>query len=88
MHAALTELNRLSQTRAGEWLIGGRLTQADVTGTCVYTFLVEALAIDRAAVIYPGLAAIAERCEALPEFRSAKAEWFPPGEKDRPGATG
>jgi hypothetical protein len=26
------------------------------------------------------LAAIAERCEALPEFRSVKAEWFPPGE--------
>ena len=38
------------------------------------------LAINRAAVAYPGLAAIAERCEALPEFRAAKAEWFPPGE--------
>jgi len=86
MHAALAELNRLSQTRAGEWLIGDRLTQADVTATCVYTFLSEALAINRAGVAYPGLAAIAERCEALPEFRSVKAEWIPPGENDRPAA--
>ena len=87
MHAALAELNRLSQTRAGEWLIGDRLTQADVTATCVYTFLTDALAINRAGVAYPGLAAIAERCEALPEFRSVKADWFPPGGNDRPGAT-
>ena len=87
MHAALAELNRLAQTRAGEWLIGDRLTQADVTATCVYTFLTEALTINRAGVAYPGLAAIAERCEALPEFRSVKAEWFPPGENAGSGAT-
>jgi glutathione S-transferase len=80
MHAALAELDRLSQARAGDWLIGDRMTQPDVTATCVYTFLVDALAINRAAVAYPALAAIAERCEALPEFRSVKAEWFPPGE--------
>lgn len=80
MHAALAELNRLSQARAGEWLIGSRMTQADITATCAYTFLVDALAINRVTVAYPGLAAIAERCEALPEFRSVKAEWFPPGE--------
>jgi hypothetical protein len=42
--------------------------------------LVDALAIERAALAYPGLAAIAARCEALPEFRSVKADWFPPGE--------
>jgi glutathione S-transferase len=83
MHAALAELNRLSQTRAGEWLIGDRLTQADITTTCVYTFLIEALAINGAAVAYPGLAALAERCEALPEFRSVRAEWFSPGEISR-----
>jgi glutathione S-transferase len=80
MHAALAELDRLAQARAGEWLIGDRMTQPDITATCVYTFLVDALAINRAAVAYPALAALAERCEALPEFRSVKAEWFPPGE--------
>jgi glutathione S-transferase len=85
MHAALAELNRLSQARTGEWLVGDRMTQADITAACVYTFLVEALAITRAAVAYPGLAAITERCEALPEFRSVRAEWFPPGENGRNG---
>jgi glutathione S-transferase len=80
MHAALAELNRLSQARPGEWLIGNRMTQADITTACVYTFLVDALAINRAAVAYPGLAAISQRCEALAEFRSVKAEFFPPGE--------
>jgi glutathione S-transferase len=78
MHAALAELDRVCQARAGEWLIGNRMTHADITATCVYTFLVDALAINRAAIAYPGLAAIAERCEALPEFRSVRAEWYSP----------
>jgi hypothetical protein len=46
----------------------------------VYTFLGDALAMNRDGIAYPGIAAIASRCEALPEFRSVKAEWFPPGE--------
>jgi glutathione S-transferase len=80
MHAALAELERVSQARGGEWLIGNHLTQADITVTCVYTFLAEALAINRGSVVHPALAAIAERCEAQPEFRSSKAEFFPPGD--------
>src|SRR6202789_3052030 len=55
MHAALAELDRVCQARAGEWLIGDRMTHPDITATCVYTFLVDALAIDRAAMAYPGL---------------------------------
>jgi len=80
MHAGLSELDRLCQIRAGEWLIGNRITQADITATCVYTFLSDALAINRDAVAYPGLGAVAARCEAMPEFRSAKAAWFAPSE--------
>jgi glutathione S-transferase len=80
MHAALAELDRLCRARAGAWLIGDRMTQPDITVTCVYTFLGDALAINRAGVAYPAIAAIAARCEALREFRSVKAEWFPPGE--------
>ena len=72
MHAALAELDRLCQARSGEWLIGNRMTQADITVTCVYTFLADALAINRASVAYPALATIAERCEVLPEFRSVQ----------------
>ena len=79
MHAALTELERACEARAGHWLIGQRMTQADITATCVYTFLNDALDLTRAAT-YPGLAALVARCEALPEFRASKAAWFPPGD--------
>jgi glutathione S-transferase len=78
-HAALAELERLCQVRGEGWLIGSRLTQADITVTCVYTFLSDALGLNRDAVVYPALSAVATRCEALPEFRSVKADWFAPG---------
>jgi glutathione S-transferase len=78
MHGALAELDRLCQVRGGEWLIGNRITQADITAACVHTFLSDALALNRVEVAYPALSAVAARCEALPEFRSAKAEWFAP----------
>jgi glutathione S-transferase len=84
MHAALAELERCAEFerrangRDGEWMIGGRMTQADITATCVYTFLTGAPVIDSTGFSYPALAAIVARCEALPEFRSVKAEWFAP----------
>ena len=80
MHAALAELESFAQAHAGEWLVGKSMTQADITTTCVYTFLVDALAINRDAITYPGLAELAARCEALPAFRSVRARFFPPGE--------
>jgi glutathione S-transferase len=77
-HAALAELDRLCQVRAGEWLIGNRMTQADITATCGYSFLSEALSINRDTVMYPALSSLAERCESMPEFKSVKADWFAP----------
>jgi glutathione S-transferase len=79
MHAALAELERLVQARAGNWLIGDRMTQADITATCVYTFLMGNPEIDHATFNYPKLAAHVARCEALPEFRAINAAWFSPG---------
>jgi glutathione S-transferase len=79
-HAALAELDRLCQVRGGAWLVGNRITQADITATCAYTFLSDALDINRDAVAYPALNALAARCEALPDFRSVKADWFAPGD--------
>jgi glutathione S-transferase len=78
-HAALGELDRICQVRGHEWLIGNRITQADITATCVYTFLSDALDINRDRVVYPALSTVAARCEDMPEFRAAKAEWFAPG---------
>jgi glutathione S-transferase len=82
MHAALAELDRIAQSRSGDWFIGNRLTQADITSTCVYTFLGDALPNARTSGKYPALAARAARCEVLPQFRALKAEWFSP---DRTG---
>ena len=79
MHAALADLDRRAQERAGKWLIAERMTQADITTTCVYTFLGDALAVQGDPALYPGLAGLAARCEALPEFRAARAGWFAPG---------
>lgn len=75
--AALQELERL----AGEgdtWMVGTRLTQADITATCAYTFLCEALAIADATARYPTLNAVAARCEAMPEFSSIRVAFFAP----------
>jgi glutathione S-transferase len=77
MHAALAELDRLAQVRVGEWLLANRLSQADVTTTCVFTFLSQALDANGQGA-YPGIASIAERCEARPEFSACKAPFFPP----------
>lgn len=82
MQSALAELERLAQARNGEWLIGPRLTQADVTASCVFTFLSEAMPLSQANAQYPGLAALVARCEALPAFRTVKAPYHAPG---RPG---
>jgi glutathione S-transferase len=77
-HAALRELDRLCQVRGDLWLVGNRMTQADITGACVYTFLSDALGINRETVVYPALDALAARCEALPEFLLSKADRFAP----------
>jgi len=82
VHSGLTELDRLAQVRAGEWLIGGRLTQADVTSSCVFTFLCDALELRQAPAMYPALGALSARCELLPAFRSVKAKFSVPSRPD------
>ena len=81
VYAALAELDRLCEARSTPWLIGDRMAQPDITLACVFTFLVEALAVEGSAEVYPGLAQLTARCEALPEFRSVKADWFRPQER-------
>jgi glutathione S-transferase len=79
MHSALAELNRMAGARSGRWLVGDRMTQADITTSCVFTFLKEALAVGEGAPAYPGVAALSRRCEALSAFSAVKAPFSPPG---------
>ena len=79
MHGALSELERHAAERGtGRWLVGERMTQADITAVCAFTFLTEALALSAHTAPYPALRALAARCEALPEFQSTRVEFFVP----------
>jgi glutathione S-transferase len=79
MRGALGELDRLARARDGKWLSGERLSQADITTACVFAFLREAVAAD-AAGEYQGLTALSERCEVLPTFQAARAQFSAPGQ--------
>ena len=88
MHGALAEVDRLAQMRVGDWMVAGRMTQADITLTCVFSFLCDALQLGQSWVLYPGLTAISARCEGLPAFRELRAKFTPsqaalPPEHDR-----
>lgn len=79
MHGALGELERYAAERgSGRWLVGERMTQADISTVCAFTFLREALSLTDAAAPYPALRTLAERCEALPEFQGAYLKFFAP----------
>ena len=79
MHGALSQIERHASARgSGRWLVGERLTQADITVVCAFTFLTEALGVSAQAAPYPGLRALGERCEARPEFESSYGAASPP----------
>jgi glutathione S-transferase len=77
MLATLGELDLMAKSRTGEWLVGQRLSQADVTLACVYTFLSQALEVGRDGA-YGGLRSITSRCEAMPAFAAHRAPFAPP----------
>lgn len=78
MHGALAELERSAAGRGDRWLVGEAMTQADITASCVFTFLCDALGAGVAAA-YPGLARLTERCERLAAFHASKLAFAAPG---------
>ena len=62
----------------GGWLVGGRLSQADVTASCARTFLDITGLLGADAPRFAAWNAHAARCEALPEFQAVRAEWSAP----------
>ncbi len=61
--------------------IDDRVGQADITVTCMSTFLSESLDVFGDAK-HPALRAHVGRCEALPEFRAAHSPWFAAAMRD------
>ena len=77
MDEGLAELNRYASGLDGNgWLLGTRMTQADITVATATTFLHEALGLDAAR--YPALMRQVARCEALPAFREIHLPFFTP----------
>jgi len=74
MHGAFGEIERWQVQRPRRWLVGEHLTQADITLTCVWACMREALALKEEP--YPSLTSLAGRCEALPEFVATRMPWF------------
>lgn len=58
------------------WLIGTSLSQADITVSCAFSFIAQALASPPGR--YPSLERHVERCEQLPEFRASYAAFSAP----------
>ncbi|HVY22419.1 MAG TPA: glutathione S-transferase family protein [Steroidobacteraceae bacterium] len=79
VHGALHELDKACAQRAAEqWLIGSAMSQADITVSCVFTFLNETMQLNEASAPYPALREHVKRCEALPVFRETHVPFFVP----------
>jgi glutathione S-transferase len=79
MHGALGEIEQYCGKRApGQWLVGDAMSQADISATCAFTFLNDALPEASIAARYAGLAKVVARCEALPPFKSKHVPFFTP----------
>ena len=79
MGASLGAIDRyLGERGMAQWLVGKRMTQADVTVACAFTFLNDALRVAADAVMFHSLATLAARCEALPAFVETRMPFHPP----------
>jgi glutathione S-transferase len=77
--AALGEIDRfLGERGVSQWLVGKRMTQADITVVCAYTFLNDALRVGADQVMFQSLATLAARCESLPVFQETRVPFFVP----------
>ena len=79
MHAALGELEKIAAQRGNQpWLVGNRMTRADLMVTCIYTLMGDALDPRLKEGLYPALGALVQRCEALPQFEATYSPWSAP----------
>lgn len=76
MHGALSELEK-SCALAKPWLIGDKISQADITAVCAATFLSDTVGFGDHR--YPALQVLIDRCEAMPEFKAVRVPFFTPG---------
>jgi glutathione S-transferase len=67
-------LAALEAALTGQWFVGDRMTQADVTAVCGYGFIGRAQSMVVPPGRYPRLEQLAARLEAMPAFQKAQPE--------------
>jgi glutathione S-transferase len=79
MNSALAAIDRhLGERGVAQWLVGKRMTQADITAACAFTFLNDALRVAKDEVMLSSLSTLAARCEAMPAFQETRLAFYPP----------
>jgi glutathione S-transferase len=80
MGASLAAIDRyMGERGVAQWLVGKRMTQADITAVCAFTFLNDSLRVAEDVVMFQSLATLAARCEAMPAFQETRMSFAPPG---------
>jgi glutathione S-transferase len=79
MSGSLAAIDRyLGERGVSQWLVGRRMTLADITVVCVFTFLNDTLRVAADPVVFQSLDTLAARCEALPVFQETRVPFFVP----------
>ena len=79
MSASLAAIDRyVGERGAAQWLVGKRMTQADITAVCAFTFLNDTLRVAQDCVMFQSLAMLASRCESLPVFQETRVPFLVP----------
>lgn len=79
MGASLAAIDRyMGERGVAQWLVGKRMTQADITAVCAFTFLNDSLRVAADVVMFQSLATLAARCEALPAFSETRLPFAAP----------
>ncbi len=79
MDGALAVLEHACAEEGEDWLVDEGLSQADITVTCAFTYINEALKPDPK--LYPSLRKHVARCEKMPAFKSVYAKFEMPAIK-------
>jgi glutathione S-transferase len=79
MSSSLAAIDRhLGERGVAQWLVGKRMTQADITAVCAFSFLNDALRVADDEVMFRSLSILASRCEAMPAFQETRVPFFAP----------
>ena len=79
MSGSLAAIDRyLGERGVSQWLVGKRMTQADITVVCAFTFLNDALRVAADPVVFQSLGMLAARCESMPVFQETRVTFLAP----------